>query len=206
MVYYTTHFAAVQDLPTCGSVLPRILSQSGELARFVGAQSAPAGGQCPPLLIIPLECWQTQKAGCGLLGLLSYCAYLPHDFEGVVFSGLNLMALVPSARFFTENTSKPLHLINCPVYMRTRKPRVFLTFSRFGKVIQVAFGHFLYFCAQFPFRMAINRRKEVKRDKSKRGKDKKEKAGVGVQYIFDSRGRKKGRRMGPHRLKLSYHT
>jgi hypothetical protein len=154
----------------------------------------------------PLECWQTQKAGCGFLGLLSYCAYLPHDFEGVVFSGLNLMALVPSARFFTENTSKPLHLINCPVYMRTRKPRVFLTFSRFGKVIQVAFGHFLYFCAQFPFRMAINRRKEVKRDKSKRGKDKKEKAGVGVQYIFDSRGRKKGRRMGPHRLKLSYHT
>ena len=41
-----------------------------------------------------LECWQTQKAGSGFLGLLSCCAYLTHDFEGVVFSGVNLMALI----------------------------------------------------------------------------------------------------------------
>lgn len=29
-----------------------------------------------------LECWQTQKAGNGFLGLLSCCPHLLHDSEG----------------------------------------------------------------------------------------------------------------------------
>ena len=39
----------------------------------VGSSSVAAG---------TLECWQTQKAGSGFLGLLSYCVHLTNDFGG----------------------------------------------------------------------------------------------------------------------------
>ena len=44
----------------------------------------PCGGGVgsSPVAAGTLECWQTQKAGSGFLGLLSCCVHLTHDFEG----------------------------------------------------------------------------------------------------------------------------
>lgn len=58
---------------------------------------------------------------------------------------------VPSARFFTENISKPLHLTNYPLYMRTEMSRASPIFLRFIKVIDAVFGPFPHFCPQLPF-------------------------------------------------------
>ena len=86
--------------------LMNILHDIGRFCKsFFRVFMRPCGGGVGSLSVTTgtLECWQTQKAGSGFLGLLSCCAYLTHDFEGVVFSGVNLMALNKLGAVFLRN-------------------------------------------------------------------------------------------------------
>ena len=58
---------------------------------------------------------------------------------------------VQSARFFAESISKPLHLTNCHLYMRSGMDHAFPIFPCFDKVIKPVFGSFPRFCSQLSF-------------------------------------------------------
>lgn len=58
---------------------------------------------------------------------------------------------VQSARFFAESISKPLHLTNCHLYMRSGMDHAFPIFPCFDKVIKPVLGSFPRFCPQLSF-------------------------------------------------------
>ena len=65
--------------------LRNILHDIGRFCKsFFRVFMQPCGGGVGSLSVAAgtLECWQTQKAGSGFLGLLSYCVHPTHDFEG----------------------------------------------------------------------------------------------------------------------------
>ncbi len=113
-------------------------SESGRFCKpFFRVFMRPCGGGVDllPAMAGTLECWQTQKAGSGFLGLLSYCVHLPHDFEGGVYCQVLLeQSACGGISLYSDNTARTTQRMGLWLLLSTQVDNISTWSSAWGAI------------------------------------------------------------------------